>query len=487
MTDSDDRSSRPELDQRLLDRLLNENRARQLPRATYRLQFNPDFTFSDALAIVPYLASLGISHLYASPIFQAVTGSQHGYDVVDFGALNTELGTREEFDALCAELHAHDMELMLDFVPNHMGIVGGRNAWWQDVLENGQTSQYIDFFDIDWEPLKPELGNKVLLPILGEHYGVVLENGELELRYEDGGFTVWYYETPLPISPPSYSQILEPALASLAKSMEPDDPERMEFESIAAAFARLPGQDERDPELVAERRREQLVNRRRLASLTGNSPEIAEAISEQVRELNGAKDDPASFNALDDLLEAQSYRLAFWRVAAEEINYRRFFAINELAAIRQEVPEVFRATHALVMELVGSGAVSALRIDHPDGLWDPAGYFCNLQRAAFIARYLHAAGETESRDALSDTVRAWWDDRISAAPDDAGLRPLYVVVEKIVGHGEHIPENWQVDGTVGYEFAADVNGLLTDRRATGSFDRVWSGFTGLDISFADLA
>lgn len=474
------------LDPARLEQLLELNRRRRPPRATYRLQFHAGFTLRDAAAIVPYLAELGISHLYASPLFQAVPGSQHGYDIVDFTNLNPEIGTRSEFDQLCSCLQSRDMGLMLDFVPNHMGIGGGRNRWWQDVLENGQTSACIDYFDIDWEPLKPELGNKVLLPILGDHYGVVLESGELQLRFDAGAFTVWYHETPLPIAPPSYPVLLNRVLERVV-DLDSDDPDRMELQSIAATYGRMPGQDERELDLIAERRLEQAVSRRRLAALVNSSSVIRAAIEETVAILNGVRGDAASFDELDALLEMQSYRLAFWRVAAEEINYRRFFAINELAAMRQEVPEVFDATHSLLLELIGAGQVEAVRIDHPDGLWDPAGYFRNLQRAAFVARYLGESGSNGDDPDLRRQVAAWWDTAFDANPGDPGLRAVYLVVEKIVEHGEELPADWVIDGTVGYEFASDVTGLLVDRRAEKAFDRISSGFTERTDSFEDLA
>jgi (1->4)-alpha-D-glucan 1-alpha-D-glucosylmutase len=392
-----------------------ESATREAPRATYRLQFHAGFTFRDATKLVPYLADLGISHLYASPIFRANPGSTHGYDIVDYNQLNPEIGSREDFDSLVEKLHKHGLKLILDFVPNHMGVAAGRNAWWQDVLENGQTSVYTHYFDIDWDPLKPELGNKVLLPLLGDQYGVVLENGELKLRLEDGAFTVWYYHVPLPIAPPTYGQILGDAMPAIEEALSPEEILLLEFQSIVSTFDRLPAQDEQDPELVAERLREQTVAKVRLADLLSRSPEIASAVDDAVTRINGTPGAAPSFDLLDRLLGAQSYRLAYWRVAAEEINYRRFFAINELAAVRQEVPEVFAASHRLLFELIGSGSVDGVRIDHPDGLWDPAGYFRSLQRGAFLASYRarwlvgKRDDETGDWDTTAQQIVAWWD------------------------------------------------------------------------------
>jgi hypothetical protein len=353
-----------------------------VPGSTYRVQLNAGFTFEDARAIVPYLADLGIGALYASPYLKATPGSSHGYDVVDYGALNPEVGDEASHAALVATLHEHGMGHLVDFVPNHMGIAEGSNAWWLDVLENGQTSAYAEFFDIDWRPLKPELRGKVLLPILGDHYGVVLEKGELQLGFADGAFTVCYYATPLPIAPPTYPTVLRHPLPELADVFAPDDLNFLEFQSIVTAFERLAPQDEQDPDLVAERRREQIVTRRRLADLVAASAVVAEAVAGAVAAFNGTAGDARSFDLLDGLLSEQTYRLSSFRTAAEEINYRRFFAINELASVRQEVPAVFEAAHALLLRLIAEGKVDGVRIDHPDGLWDPAGYFRQLQNAA---------------------------------------------------------------------------------------------------------
>lgn len=458
--------------------------------ATYRVQLHAGFTFRDAARIVPYLAELGIGALYASPFFKAQPGSTHGYDVVDYGALNPEIGTNAEFGRLIAALREHGMGLVVDFVPNHMGIAGGANPWWQDVLENGQSSPYAEYFDIDWAPLQSAATGKVVLPFLGDHYGAVLEKGELRLRYEAGAFTVCYYALPLPIAPPTYPLILRRPLPDLEARLAAEDPHLLEYQSIITAFDRLPPQSERDPERLAERRREQIVAKRRLANLVGASSEIAGAIDETIGSLNGQAGEPRSFDALDELLEAQSYRLSFWRVAAEEINYRRFFAINELAAIRQELPAVFDATHELLLRLVGEGQVTGLRIDHPDGLWDPAGYYRHLQRAVFVARcrQVYAQEVTDGSEqpdwaALAPALARAWDKRQSGPGDD---QRFYVVVEKILEPGEELPPGWQVAGTVGYEFARATTGLFVDPSSRRVFDDIYARFTGLEIDFHEL-
>ncbi len=452
-----------------------EPRARAvIPRATYRVQLHAGFTFDDARGIVPYLAELGVGALYASPLFTARPGSLHGYDVTDYGVLNPELGTKEDFDRLVAALQRHNLGLIVDSVPNHMGIGQGANAWWRDVLENGQTSPFAASFDIDWRPLKPELRGKVLLPILGDHYGVVLERGELTLGERDGAFGVAYYDAELPIAPPTYPTILAAALPDLEAALAPDDPALLEFQSIMTAFARLAPADERDPDLIAERMREQIVAKRRLATLLAAAPLVRAALDAAISRFNGVPGEPRSFDALDALLGEQVYRLSSFRTAAEEINYRRFFAINDLAAIRQEEPAVFAATHEALLSLIGSGAVTGVRIDHPDGLWDPAGYMRQLQASAAAA--LAGAPDPE-----------WTAQPASLAADgDRDALPLYLVVEKILEPGEELPDDWAVQGTVGYEFARVATGLFVDAANRKAFDDLYARYIGGKIDFADL-
>jgi (1->4)-alpha-D-glucan 1-alpha-D-glucosylmutase len=465
--------------------------ARHPPTSTYRVQLNAGFTFADARAIVPYLQDLGIGALYTSPFLCATPGSTHGYDVTDYGSLNPEIGTDEELKALTTGLRERGMGALVDVVPNHMGIAGGANAWWQDVLENGRTSLYAEFFDIDWRPLKEELRGKILLPVLGDHYGVVLERGELRLEYADGAFTVHYYETSLPIAPPTYPLVLSIPLPELEQTLPEDDLSLLEYQSIITAFERLPPQDERDSDRIAERRREQVVAKRRLADLVADSPEVARAAEETVRRLNGDPATPGGFDALDRLLDAQSYRLSSFRTAGEEINYRRFFAINELAAVRQEVPEVFAAAHALLLRLIASGAVTGLRIDHPDGLWDPAGYFRDLQRAAWLETARRPDGQTASQvdgEPEIESTRIDWAAVSPALADqwpgqaDDGLAlaerlPLYVVVEKILEPGEPLPNDWAMHGTVGYEFARVTTGLFVYPANQRAFDDLYARIT----------
>ncbi len=336
---------------------------------------------------MPYLHELGISDCYASPYFQARAESLHGYDITNHNQLNEVVGSRAEYDAWVGELQSRGMGQVLDFVPNHMGIGEPQNAWWADVLENGPSSAYAPYFDIDWQPLKSDLRDKVLIPILGDQYGRVLERGELRVQFDGGRFFLRYFEHEFPIAPGTYRHVLEIALEQLRDRKEEDF--YAELQSILTALEYLPRRTETDPERIAERAREKEIIKRRLERRCEEAPEVQAAIEGALHVINGRPGDPRSFDALDALLTDQAYRLAFWRVAAEEINYRRFFDINDLAAIRMELPEVFDEAHRLLLELVGAGAVTGLRIDHPDGLYLPNEYFEKLQR-----RVAEARGET---------------------------------------------------------------------------------------------
>jgi (1->4)-alpha-D-glucan 1-alpha-D-glucosylmutase len=428
----------------------------RIPRCTYRLQFNRQFTFAQARALVGYLDALGISDAYASPFFQASPESPHGYDITDHNKLNSAIGSREEFDAWVAELHAHGMGQMLDFVPNHMGITEPLNAWWMDVLENGPSSIYAPYFDIDWRPLKEELRDKVLLPILSDQYGRVLERGELKVHFDAGAFYLTYYDHQFPIAPGTYRHVLDVALEKLAEYKDEDF--YSEFQSIRTALEYLPRRSETDPEKIAERTREKEIIKRRLERRCQEAPQVQEAINAAVEEINGRPGDPRSFDKLDDLLNAQAYRLAFWRVAAEEINYRRFFDVNDLAAIRQEIPEVFETSHQLLLELVGTKAVTGLRIDHPDGLYLPRPYFQKLQKCC--ARIL------------------------TTAPPDG--RAIYMAVEKILAGDEQLRKDWPAHGTTGYEFANQAVQMLVDQRAESTITKAFHKFIGHSMHYGHL-
>ncbi len=414
----------------------------RIPRATYRLQFNEDFTFSDAARLVPYLAELGVSDLYASPYLKARPGSTHGYDVVDPTSLNPELGGEKEYATLVEALEEHGMGQLLDIVPNHMG-VGGDNTWWSDVLENGPASAYAPFFDIDWCPAdKEELRGKVLLPILGDHYRAVLERGELGLAFEEGSFSLDCYEHGCPIDPKTYPMILG------GISLPEKDEHGQEIEHLATAFGGLPHRDATDEESVARRARSATKLKADLAALCAKSSGVAGAVEECILWLNGGE----GFEALHRLLEAQAYRLAYWRVGSDETNYRRFFAVNELAGVRVEDERVFEATHGLILQLVGSGAVRGLRIDHPDGLRDPAGYLRRL------------------------------DDAVVAASGGQA----YTLVEKILAHHESLPGDWPVSGTTGYEFTNLLSGLFVDPAGETGMDEAYQSFIGRHLDFQSL-
>jgi malto-oligosyltrehalose synthase len=396
-------------------------------RATYRLQFHRQFTFCDAKELVAYLAALGISHIYASPIMEARPGSAHGYDIIDHNRLNPEIGTEADFQALVNALQAQGMGLILDFVPNHMGI-GSDNAWWLDVLEWGRASPFAVYFDINWEPIRPDMRGRVLLPVLGDHYGIILEEGGIALRFdrEEGSFSAWYYEHRFPISPRSYATILEAGGERLA--------------GLAGQFATLDGCSARNARERAAALKQRLAD-------CARKPEFANAIERALMAFTGQPGERASFEALHRLLEMQAYRIAYWRVAAEEINYRRFFNINELAGLRMELPELFERTHRLVFELIERGEVQGLRIDHIDGLFDPKTYCEQLQQ------------------------------RFAA--------PLYVLVEKILARYEVLAP-WSVAGTTGYDFVNQVLGIFVDSAGEAAMTRLYRRLANGSDSYDDV-
>ncbi|WP_043342354.1 malto-oligosyltrehalose synthase [Belnapia moabensis] len=400
-----------------------------IPRATYRLQFHAGFGFRDAAALAPYLARLGVSHVYASPYLKARPGSSHGYDIVDHGMLNPELGSEAEFRAMAASFRENGLGQVLDFVPNHMGVGGADNPWWLDVLEWGEDSDYAGWFDIDWDPDRRYLRNKLLVPLLGDQYGVVLESGQLELRFEPeaGSFAVWAYGThKLPICPLHYERVL--------------GDEHPELERLGDAFSGLPNWRPR----VHARARDLQAE---LAELVRGRDDVREAVEAAVGRLNGQPGKLETWRALDTLIQDQHWRAAHFRVAADDINYRRFFNINELAGLRMELPELFDHAHRFVFSLLEDGTVEGLRIDHVDGLLDPKGYLVRLREAA--------------------------------------PRPFYLVVEKILSRHEVLREDWQVQGTTGYEFANLVLGLLVDPAAEESFSQIYAEFIRSSEPFAE--
>ena len=391
-----------------------------VPRATYRVQLTPDFGFDPAAAIAPYLADLGVSHLYCSPYLQAAPGSRHGYDVVDHSRVNVELGGEEGHSRLCDALAAHGLGQVLDIVPNHMAIAGPHNRWWWDVLENGTSSRYATYFDVAWDPPERKLRNTILMPILGDHYGRVLEAGQLRLDREDVRLVVRYYEHEVPIDPRTYELVLGDG-----------------FEDLGLLLASLPvvSHDDRAGALRRHLRKEALLAR--LQRL-----EAGDELDARIGLINIDPD------RLDVLLEQQNYRLARWQTAGFELDYRRFFDVDNLAALRMEDPDVFADTHVRVLEWLHRGVLDGVRVDHPDGLRDPLGYLDRLRRAA---------------------PGSW------------------VVVEKVLAASEELPENWPVAGTTGYDFLDRVLGLFVDPAAEQAMTAVYERFTGQAEPFAEVS
>jgi len=429
----------------------------RIPSSTYRIQFNRGFRFSDARDLVPYLHELGINDLYASPRFKAKKASSHGYDVADPQRVNSELGTEEEFDELDQKLKDYGMGLILDIVPNHMA-ASHQNPWWMDVLENGPSSAYADYFDIDWHPATTKAAflqeNKVLLPVLGDLYGNAIENQELLLKLDEKGFHLRYDELRFPLDPRSYHVVVQRALEFLRNSSA--DAERIlpQVAAILEAIVLLPPYT---TEIIAERdaRREATgAIKERLWRLYQAEPEFRRAVDETVRHLNGTREDPASFNDLDRLLDVQPYRLAHWKIGLEEINYRRFFDINELVGLRVEDPRVFEDRHRVILQLVREGKVTGLRVDHIDGMRDPLGYLQLLQRS------------------------------VEPGPDHA--QSLYVVVEKILGEREFLPAQWPVAGTTGYDFLNAVNAVFIEPEGFNKLETTYASFVGSTVPFAEV-
>ena len=397
------------------------------PRATYRLQLRRELTFDDAARLVPHLASLGVSHLYCSPILASVPGSAHGYDVVDHDSIDDDLGGAEGYQRLAETLRQHGLDLVIDTVPNHMALAGDANRWWWDVLEDGPASRYSGHFDIDWgdDP-------SVLMPVLDDHYGRVLEAGGLDLRWVEGSLRVVHHEHELPISPRSTDDLLRRAALRIGSAV---------LERLADDLAALPHAADPDPEARRARHQRKEALRAELAGVLAADRMVRDALLAETVALAGDPD------ALDALLDRQNYRLAHWRTASEELDYRRFFDITSLVGLRVEQEQVFLDTHELLLERLAEGTATGLRIDHIDGLRDPAGYLARLRRHA---------------------------------PD------AYVVVEKILDVGEELPD-WPVAGTSGYDFAVLANGLFVDERSDAAFTELYARFSGVEASFDDVA
>jgi (1->4)-alpha-D-glucan 1-alpha-D-glucosylmutase len=397
----------------------------RIPVSTYRLQLGADHTLDQVRSLLPYLDKLGISDVYLSPLFRARKESSHGYDVVDHGAIDPAIGNLQTFARMAETATSMGMGVLLDVVPNHMGINDPGNSWWNDVLENGEGSYFADYFDIEWHPASGAMQNKVLLPFLGDPFGKVLENGELRLVYRERRLQLEYYERRFPVTPSSWPIALQLALDddSLTTGDANVSTDRTELASIITQLRNLPPGTKNDSESMEQRYREQKIAARRLDQLTAASPAVRTALDHALEQMNGTPGDAKSFDRLEQLLDEQWYRLAYWRVAADEINYRRFFDVNDLAAIRVEDPRVFDAVHRLIARLLEAGWVTGLRIDHPDGLRDPLAYFKNLQTMY----------------------------RTSQPSTNGASRDVYILAEKILSGEELLASDWPVSGTTGYD------------------------------------
>ena len=426
-----------------------------LPCATYRIQFHLNFRFRDAEELVPYLHALGVTHLYASPRFRARKGSLHGYDVADTARVNSELGTEEEFESLVNRLHNYGMGLFLDIVPNHMA-ASEENSWWMDLLENGRQSEFASYFDIDWDA-DPLLRSRILLPVLGDTYGRVLETQGLSLHYNDQGFFIRCYDMRFPVRPQTYRHILAACLEELDNSDESSARIRKMLERACETVDELATQSQ-SPSTEGNGRRLKIIEfKNELWELYREPGLFQKTLDHTLRLFNGIKGVRRSFDRLDRLLCSQAYRLAYWRRAAEEINYRRFFDINELVGIRIDNPKVFEARHAPVLRLMKEGAVDALRIDHVDGLRDPYDYLSTLRKR------------------IDEVV----------APQNGRPEP-YVVVEKIISGQEELPFEWPVAGTTGYDFLNAANLLLVEPMGYRYLERLYQRLTGNESSFAEI-
>ncbi len=436
----------------------------RIPLATYRFQLRKDFGFEQIQQLLPYLQSLGISDLYLSPLFRAGENSTHGYDVVDHGQIEPALGGKEAFLKMAVAARAAGMGVMLDVVPNHMGIDDAGNRYWQDVLENGEAARYAHFFDVDWDAIPLNLKHRVLLPVLGKPFGATLEDGELSVMFDDRRLRIKYFARHFPLAPRTWTEVLEVVAQRLAAVQESatrqSQVEQAELASILLQLRHLPPSDQRGGIAMRQRYREQRIARRRLAHLVDERPRVRRALESALAEINGVCGEPSSFNRLEALLAAQCYRLAYWRVASDEINYRRFFDVNELAAIRVEDPQVFHAVHRLIADLLAQNLVTGLRIDHPDGLLDPAQYFNDLQ-TLFRQTRTGSGGE---------------------APEE----PLYIVAEKILSGNEQLPADWAVQGTTGYEFLNLVNRLLVHAEGVTEIRNSYEELAGVEATAAEL-
>ena len=413
----------------------------RIPASTYRFQFHSEFPFQSAKNIIAYIAELGISDIYASPIFKARKGSTHGYDVVDPTLLNPELGTPEDFEALISDIKARDMGWVQDIVPNHMAY-DSENTWLMDVLENGTDSEASDYFDIEWEHPYEDFKGRVLAPMLGNFYGQCLDNGEIQLQYDESGLTVNYYSLRLPVKIESYTRFLTQNLGQLVRLLGRRHPDFVKLLGILYLIKNAPAEPR-----GKERYDEIAFVKGLLWELYTQNPEVKDFVDNNIKFFNGENENQDKFNFLDSLLNEQFYRLAFWKVGAEEINYRRFFTVNELISVKVQEIKVFHKTHAFISQLVEEGKVTGLRIDHIDGLYDPTEYLKRL------------------REKVGDA---------------------YITVEKILELNEKLPKNWPIQGTSGYDFLNYVNGIFCQSQNEQQLTDLYQKFTGIATPYEQL-
>ncbi|GGG92108.1 malto-oligosyltrehalose synthase [Silvibacterium dinghuense] len=445
-------------------RILHEKA--RAPLSTYRLQMHAQFSFADAERILPYLRELGIGDIYTSPVFEARPGSTHGYDVARHDRFNLELGGDEGFHRFCERQREAGMGYLLDIVPNHMG-VGNDSVWWQDVLENGRASEYSEYFDIDWTPLKPDMQGKLLLPILGQQYGDELEAKHLQIAIQDGRAVVCYYDHIMPLAPRSLP-LLFPEVQWEALGM----PEG--FRRLLRELVHIAPHYTADAELAAQRREQLRELKPRLQAFLAD-PALRPVFDAVLAEVNGREDDPRSFDQLHEILEAQPYRLALWKVSSEEINYRRFFDVNDLVGLKMENPAVFAATHSLIRKILATKEVTGLRIDHCDGMFNPRQYLIRLQ-------LLYAASQCAGPEAhglvAPNGIEADIREEVRGFEWSSITGPLYVVVEKILEPREALPKEWPVSGTSGYDFVHFANQVFIQQKNQKKFDQLYTVLLG---------
>jgi (1->4)-alpha-D-glucan 1-alpha-D-glucosylmutase len=427
----------------------------RIPLACYRLQFNKDLMFQKAPEVLEFLSRLGITDIYASPLLQSRSESQHGYDVTDPTRIKAELGKEEQFDRFRAALQEQGMGLLLDIVPNHMA-ANQENPWWMDVLENGPGSAYAAYFDIDWHMPSLAVENKLLLPVLGKSYGEVLDNCELRLVFERGSFFIRYYDMFFPLAPKTYRRILKHREHILEKRLGGNSPAFQEYLGIVAALAALPEPESLTIDAAGERRLHIAGIKERLRQLHGSSREVKRFVSENLRIFNGRRGQVGTLRNLDRLLWDQAYFLNYWQNVNEGINFRRFFTLADLVGVRVEDPIVFEATHQVIFRLVEARIVTGLRIDHIDGLRDPLAYLRSLQA------------------------------RVKGTQEKENERDFYVIVEKILSETERLPADWPIQGTTGYEFLNRLNWLFVHPKGARAVEEIYFRFLGRKARFDDV-